>query len=395
MFFTAEDTHSPCVVCFRARRVSARGSWLLTLWAFVTVYACSQRALFEEGSFTSVPRCAGPAFAEAERWLCSWESQMDQVEDMKTGEPLSSSFPIRSSARSLWSEARPVVSSPQREGLTLRLSSSEEVDLKDVDKLCKVALFAQAYYERGGCLCFSPTYDHAVLVSPLLRHGGEWDLQRLVPLVGTWWCGSPCQACLAGSGSTSLLPRRWHRSEDSRFNRRLWLRQSWCPWPRTYEGRPHWGRALYTAAYGARLFSVPSGHHLPTLSRSVFQDAAISSEHTSQFLPPGNVAELGCSPLLRESDYTWGQFRVTGSLSMGFVRFALGEKHINIGSWNGHCKRCRPPLAAESFQGLRLLELYWDSMWVVGPTWVSSQNPRPPLGSKESFCWGLRSPELR
>ncbi len=77
--------------------------------------------------------------------------------------------------RSLWSEARPVVSSPQREGLTLRLSSSEEVDVKDVDKLCKVALFAQAYYERGGCLCFSPTYDHAVLVSPLLRHGGEWD----------------------------------------------------------------------------------------------------------------------------------------------------------------------------------------------------------------------------
>ncbi len=64
------------------------------------------------------------------------------------GEPLSSSSPIRSSARSLGSEARPAVSSPQREGSMLRLSSSEEVDVKDIDELLKLqALFAQAYYE--------------------------------------------------------------------------------------------------------------------------------------------------------------------------------------------------------------------------------------------------------
>ncbi len=31
------------------------------------------------------------------------------------------------------------------------------------------------------------------------------------------------------------------------------------PWPRTYEGRPLWGRAEYTALHGARLSSVPSG----------------------------------------------------------------------------------------------------------------------------------------
>ncbi len=42
--------------------------------------------------------------------------QMDRVAGMKTGESLSSSFPIRSSARSLGSEAHPAVSSPQREG---------------------------------------------------------------------------------------------------------------------------------------------------------------------------------------------------------------------------------------------------------------------------------------
>ncbi len=40
---------------------------------------------------------------------------------------------------------------------------------------------------------------------------------------------------------------------------------------------------------------------LPTLPRTVFQGAAISSEHTSQFLPPANVVELRCSPPLRGS----------------------------------------------------------------------------------------------
>ncbi len=50
--------------------------------------------------------------SSVERWLCSWESQMDQMEGMKTGEPLSSSFPFRSSAHSLRSEARPAVLPP-------------------------------------------------------------------------------------------------------------------------------------------------------------------------------------------------------------------------------------------------------------------------------------------
>ncbi len=31
------------------------------------------------------------------------------------------------------------------------------------------------------------------------------------------------------------------------------------PRPRTGEGRPLWGRAVYTALHGARLSSVPSG----------------------------------------------------------------------------------------------------------------------------------------
>ncbi len=60
---------------------------------------------------------------------------MDQMEGMKTGEPLSSSFPIIYNAHSLGSEARPTDYSICRKGSMLRLSSSEEVDVEDVDEL--------------------------------------------------------------------------------------------------------------------------------------------------------------------------------------------------------------------------------------------------------------------
>ncbi len=74
--------------------------------------------------------------SKAERWLCSWESQMDQMEGMKTGEPLSSSFPMKSSAQLSRIGSPPRGSFPQRKGSTLRLSSEEEeVDGEDVDEL--------------------------------------------------------------------------------------------------------------------------------------------------------------------------------------------------------------------------------------------------------------------
>ncbi len=68
---------------------------------------------------------------------------------------------------------------------------------------------------------------------------------------------------------------------------------------RTYEGRPPWGRAVYTALHGARLSSVPSRDQSANLA--VFQGAAVSSERFSQSLPPRNVVELGGSPPLRGS----------------------------------------------------------------------------------------------
>ncbi|KAI2652402.1 Transposon Ty3-G Gag-Pol polyprotein [Labeo rohita] len=94
----------------------------------------SRKALFEEGAFTSVPRGSSPASTEAERRLHSWGSQLDLLEGMETGDPLSSASPSRSVARSAGSEARSVVSSPQGTGLTLRLSSSEEELLEVVTR---------------------------------------------------------------------------------------------------------------------------------------------------------------------------------------------------------------------------------------------------------------------
>ncbi len=119
---TSGDTHSLCLVWLGVKRAESalegadcpHCEWL----PLRTLH--SRKTLFEEGVFTSVSRGTSTASAEAEQWLCSWESQMDQMEGLKTGKPLSSSFPIRSSllnvnvnvrssARSLRSEARSAV----------------------------------------------------------------------------------------------------------------------------------------------------------------------------------------------------------------------------------------------------------------------------------------------
>ncbi|KAL0170946.1 hypothetical protein M9458_035542, partial [Cirrhinus mrigala] len=92
----------------------------------------SRKALFEEGAFTSVPQGAGPASTEAERVLHSWGSQMDLLEGMETGDPLSPPLPGRSVACSEGSEARSAATSSQGTGSSvicrpLRTSSYREV----------------------------------------------------------------------------------------------------------------------------------------------------------------------------------------------------------------------------------------------------------------------------
>ncbi|KAL0199702.1 hypothetical protein M9458_002889, partial [Cirrhinus mrigala] len=95
----------------------------------------SRKALFEEGAFTSVPRGSGPASAEAERRLHSRGSQLDLVEGMETGDPLSPASPTRSAACSQGSEARSAVSSPRGTGSTHHLSSSEEADVETIEEV--------------------------------------------------------------------------------------------------------------------------------------------------------------------------------------------------------------------------------------------------------------------
>ncbi|KAI2663377.1 Transposon Ty3-G Gag-Pol polyprotein [Labeo rohita] len=126
-YITGGDTHALCVVCLGAghaasalERADCPHCDLLPMRTLR-----SRKALFEEGAFTSAPRGSGPASAEAERALHSWGSQLDLLEGMETGVPLSSASPGRSAARSAGSEARTAVSSPRGSGSTVRLSSSE------------------------------------------------------------------------------------------------------------------------------------------------------------------------------------------------------------------------------------------------------------------------------
>ncbi|KAI2653767.1 Transposon Ty3-G Gag-Pol polyprotein [Labeo rohita] len=131
-YITSGDTHSMCVVCLGAEH--AMSAFERTdcphCEALPLRVLRSRKALFEEGAFTSVPQGVGPAAVEAERALHSWGSQLDLLEGMETGDPLSPSLPGRSDARSEGSEARTAATSSQGAGSSLLLSSSEEVDLE-------------------------------------------------------------------------------------------------------------------------------------------------------------------------------------------------------------------------------------------------------------------------
>ncbi len=64
--------------------------------------------------------------------------------------------------------------------------------------------------------------------------------------------------------------------------------------PRTYEGRPLWGRAVYTALHGARLSSVPSGDQSANPAsvpgRSGLQRAFLSVSSTQKCSGAGRLA---------------------------------------------------------------------------------------------------------
>ncbi len=64
--------------------------------------------------------------------------------------------------------------------------------------------------------------------------------------------------------------------------------------PRTYEGRPLWGRAVYTALHSARLSSVPSGDQSANPAsvpgRSGFQRALLSVSSAQKCSGAGRLA---------------------------------------------------------------------------------------------------------
>ncbi|KAI2666795.1 Transposon Ty3-G Gag-Pol polyprotein [Labeo rohita] len=135
-FIPSGDTHSLCVVCLGADHAESalEGADCPHCERLPLRALRSRKALFAEGAFTSVPRGSGPASAEAERQPHSWGSQLDLLEGMETGEPLSPSSPSRSRARSQGSEARSAVPSTQGTASMLPISSSEEELLEVVTR---------------------------------------------------------------------------------------------------------------------------------------------------------------------------------------------------------------------------------------------------------------------
>ncbi len=130
----------------------------------------------------------------------SWESQIDQVEGMKTGNPLSSPFPIRSSACSLGSDALTAVSSPRERAWrsaclppprwTWRTKMSFVKQHARLHKhclhkhcctsiVCTSMLWTRERSPRSqlknkGWLCSSPPYDLTVPVPLIWWTGWRW-----------------------------------------------------------------------------------------------------------------------------------------------------------------------------------------------------------------------------
>ncbi len=126
--------------------------------------------------------------------------------------------------------------------------------------------------------------------------------------------------------------------------------------PRTYEGRPLWGRAVYTALHGARLSSVPSGDQSANPAsvpgRSGFQRAFLSVSSAQKCSGAGRLATpSGVSRAARSavpsrssapghrasrSKYTRDQSWETGSLSRLFGSMETAAKCVSMG--HAHCR---------------------------------------------------------
>ncbi len=119
--------------------------------------------------------------------------------------------------------------------------------------------------------------------------------------------------------------------------------------PRTYEGRPLWGRAVYTALHGARLSSVPSGDQSANPAsfpgRSGLQRAflAVSSaqkcSRAGRLTTPSGVSRAARSAVPCRSSapvHRASRSKYTGSLSRLFGSMETAAKCVSMG--HAHCR---------------------------------------------------------
>ncbi len=126
-YLTGGDTCTLCVACLGEEHAqSALGCEHCEVFRLRTLR--SRLAFFRKDAQARVPQGSGPAAAEPQRRLRSWDSQMDPSAEVETGAALSLPSPDRFSASYQGWEARAAVSSAPIEAHTLQLSDSEELD---------------------------------------------------------------------------------------------------------------------------------------------------------------------------------------------------------------------------------------------------------------------------
>ncbi len=123
------------------------------------------------------------------------------------------------------------------------------------------------------------------------------------------------------------------------------------PKPRTGEGRPLWGRAVYTALHGARLSSVPSGDQSANpasvpgrsgLQRAFLSVSSLKCSGAGRLATPSGVSRAARSAVpcrssvpghrASRSKYTRGQSREAGFLSRPPGGLGAPAKRVSLGS---------------------------------------------------------------
>ncbi len=155
----------------------------------------------------------------------------------------------------------------------------------------------------------------------------------------------------AGRSSPNCVPAPYSGNVTSRTRQNRSQSDALMPMVQGLEGRPLWGRAVYTALHGARLSSVPSGDQYANPAsvpgRSGLQRAFLSVSSAQKCSGAGRLATpSGVSRAARSavpcrssvpghrasrSKYTRGQSQETGSLSKSSGGVGALAKRVLLG----------------------------------------------------------------